>query len=90
MRACYAELEVCMGLNSVQKYRLAYTLVMSTLMSGLMSLVVTIMNLGFDLGFGWPWIRAWITSVMIALPAMTVLTPLVARVLKRWRPKEWV
>ena len=65
-------------------------MVMSTLMSGLMSFVVTVMNLGFDKGFGWPWIYAWITSVMIALPAMALLTPFVAWVVKRWRPKEWV
>lgn len=59
------------------KYKVVFTLVMSTLMSGIMSLVVTLMNLGFERGFGWPWIEAWGFSVLIAIPAMLMLTPLV-------------
>jgi sterol desaturase/sphingolipid hydroxylase (fatty acid hydroxylase superfamily) len=70
------------------KYKAVFTLIMSTLMSGIMSLVVTLMNLGFEQGFGWPWIEAWVFSVLIAIPTMLMLTPLVDWLVKHVLPTK--
>lgn len=87
VRLCSSKGRLVMPEQHIMR-KVVFTLIISTLMSGVMSLVVTLMNLGYELGFGLPWIKAWVFSVLIAIPTMLMLTPFVDWIVRHIFPNK--
>jgi hypothetical protein len=68
---------------NTKKEHIAFAIVLSTLMSGVMSLAVTFFNLGFVSGFAWLWLKAWLFSLIIAMPATMLLSPVAQKLVDR-------
>jgi hypothetical protein len=59
--------------------RLVYAFFMALLVSMLVSLAITLSNLGFVDGLLIIWLRAWLSAWLVAFPSVTLMAPLVNR-----------
>ncbi len=56
-----------------------FSFYMSLLMSCIMSFVITLFNVGLVEGILWIWLQAWGFAWLVALPTVTLVVPVVRR-----------
>lgn len=56
-----------------------FSFLMALFMSGIMSLVISAFNVGLIEGLLWIWLKAWSLAFCIAFPTITVMVPLVRK-----------
>ena len=57
------------------KQKLVFAAVMGTITTGLVSLTLVSVNRGFASGFIAVWLKSWLLSYMVAVPAILVIGP---------------
>jgi len=63
-----------------KKYQsIVFTFFMSLLMSCIMSFVISVFNIGFASDLSAIWFKAWCFAFVVAFPAITVISPVVRK-----------
>ncbi|MEH6627028.1 MAG: DUF2798 domain-containing protein [Motiliproteus sp.] len=58
-------------------HKIVFSFFMALLMSGIMSFVISIFNIGFVSNIVSVWLKAWSFAFIVAFPTMTLVSPLV-------------
>lgn len=62
-------------MNTQFKRKIAFALAMGVVTTGIISFVLLAINLGFSKGFAWAWLRSWVISYVMVIPAILLIGP---------------
>ena len=65
------------------KEKILFAAVMGTITTGLVSLTIVSVNKGFISGFMAIWVKSWLISYIVAVPAILIIGPKVQLILNR-------
>jgi len=64
-----------MRMTNAQKRKIAFAMSMGIVTTGIISLVLVVMNTGMSGGFVSAWLRSWVISYLIVIPAILLVGP---------------
>ena len=68
------------------KQKILFAAVMGAITTALVSFTLVVVNYGFNEGFVVRWLRSWLISYSVAVPAILLIAPHVQLLLKRISP----
>ena len=64
-----------MRMSNELKRKIAFALSMGIVTTGIISFVLVAMNAGISSGFASTWLRSWVISYLIVIPAILLIGP---------------
>lgn len=65
------------------KQKITFALIMGVITTGIISFILIAINLGFSDRFFRVWLKSWLLSYLIVVPAILIIGPLVQKLIDR-------